>query len=68
MTLVYIRKGYDLNILANIFEVARSVATSIIITWINVLYLILKDWLIWPTAAQVRASLPKDFPEEYSDT
>ncbi len=26
------------------------------------------DWLIWPTVVQVHASLPKDFPEQYSDT
>ncbi|XP_076029393.1 uncharacterized protein LOC143018143 [Oratosquilla oratoria] len=68
MTLLHLRKGYDLGTLGDLFEVARSVASSIIITWINVLYLVPKDWLIWPTAAQVRASLPKDFPEEYSDT
>ncbi|XP_063857624.1 uncharacterized protein LOC135099123 [Scylla paramamosain] len=68
MTLVHIRTGFDLSTLADLWEVAQSVASSIIITWINILYLVLKDWLIWPTAAQVRASLPKDFPEEYSDT
>ena len=68
MTLVYIRTGFDFSILADLFEVVKSVASSIIITWINVLYSVLKDWLIWPTAAQVHASLPKDFPEQYSDT
>lgn len=68
MTLVYIRTGYDVNMLADLLEVPQSVASTIIITWINILYLVLKDWLIWPTAAQVRASLPENFPEQYSDT
>ncbi|XP_045113935.1 uncharacterized protein LOC123506115 isoform X2 [Portunus trituberculatus] len=68
MTLVHIRTGYDVTTLGDLFEVSLNVASSIIITWINVLYLVMKDWLIWPTAAQVRASLPDDFPKEYSDT
>ncbi len=68
MTPVYIRRGYDVNVLADLFEVSHSVASSIITTRINILYLVLKDWLLWPTAAQVRASLPKDFPGQYSDT
>ncbi len=65
---MYIRTGYDVNMLADLLEVPQSVASTIIITWINILYLVLKDCLIWPTAVQVRASLPEDFPEQYSDT
>lgn len=68
MTLEDIRTGYDVTTIGDLFEVPRSVASSIKIIWINVLHLVMKNWLIWPTAAQVRASLSEDFLREYSDT
>lgn len=68
MTLVFLRVGYDYQMLGNFFDVSRSVVSCTVITWINVLYTLLKDWLVWPSAAEVRASLPKDYPDQYADT
>ena len=68
MTLVFIRLGYDYHVLGDFFDVSKSVVSSVIITWINILYAVLADWIKWPSAEQVRTSLPKDFPTEYADT
>ncbi len=36
-------------------------------TWINVLFEVVKNWLIWPSAQEVQSSLPKSYPAKYGD-
>ncbi|RUM28700.1 MAG: hypothetical protein DSY42_07915 [Aquifex sp.] len=57
-----------IRILADWFGISKSSVTCIINTWINLLYQILKDWLIWPSADQVKSTLPANFPPKYADT
>ncbi|RUM31001.1 MAG: hypothetical protein DSY42_03545 [Aquifex sp.] len=68
LTLVYIRQGITVCFLSDMFGVSVSTVTCIVNTWINVLYQIMKNWLIWPSAQQVRSTLPKNYPAKYADT
>ncbi len=68
LTLVYIREGMTMRILADWFGLSTTSVTCIINTWINLLYQILKNWLIWPSAEQVKSKLPKNYPAKYADT
>ncbi len=68
LTLVYILEGMTMRILADWFGLSRTSVACIINTWINLIYQILKDWLIWPSAEQVKSMLPKNYPEKYADT
>ncbi len=67
ITLVYIRQGLTVWFLGDLFGVAQSSITCITNTWINVLYEILQHWLLWPSAQQVRDSLPVGYPTKYAD-
>lgn len=68
LILVFIREGMTIQILADWFGISRSAVSCIIHTWINLLYQVLKNWFIWPSAEQVRNKLPANFPKEYADT
>lgn len=68
LSLVYIRQGIDLSVLADWFEISKSWAGSVVKSWINILATILNELLIYPSAAVVRSHLPPDYPPEYSDT
>lgn len=68
LTLVFLREGYNYNALGSLFEISPTLVGSIIPTWINILYTELQDWLVYPSAAEVRASLPRDYPVQYADT
>ena len=68
LTLVYIRQGFDLAVLADLFQVSHSWAGIIVKTWINVLATVLRELLVYPSAEIVRSWLPPDYPIQYSDT
>ncbi len=68
LTLVYIRQGITGHFLSDLFGVSPSTVAVIINTWVNALYQIMKNWLIWPSAEQVRNTLPNNYPVKYSDT
>ncbi len=34
---------------------------------LTLIYQILKEWLIWPSAEQVKSKLPKNYPAKYTD-
>lgn len=57
-----------MRILADWFGISKSSVTCIINTQINLLYQILKDQLIWPSADQVKSTLPASFSPKYADT
>lgn len=68
LTLVYIRQGLTARILSDLFGVSTSTVTCIIHTWINVLFQLMRNWLIWPSAQQVRSTVPETYPAKYADT
>lgn len=61
LTLVRIRRGLDVEVLADIFAISCSSISRIFITWINLLQLELKFLIQWPTRDQIRLKLPKVF-------
>lgn len=68
LTLMYIRQGVTTWLLGDLFGVSKTSVTCITNTWINVLYEILQSWLLWPSAKEVRDSLPAWYPVKYADT
>lgn len=68
LTLMFLRRGITMKFLGDLFGVSRTSVTCIIHTWVNVLYQILKHWLIWPSAERVKEALPKSYPAKYADT
>ncbi len=68
LTLTYMRQGFTRRVLSDFFGVSESTVTCITITWINVLFEVVKNWLIWPSAQEVKSSLPKSYPAKYRDT
>ncbi|XP_045130424.1 uncharacterized protein LOC123515644 [Portunus trituberculatus] len=68
LTLVYMRRGFTRHSLSDFFGVSQRTITCITTTWISVLFEIMKNWLLWPSAQEVRNSLPKNFPPQYADT
>ncbi len=68
LILVHIKQGMTRGVLADLFGVSEISVTSIINTWINLLYQILKNWLMWPPAKEVKSKLSKDYPVKYADT
>lgn len=68
LTLVYLREGLSMNILGSWFAVSLSNVSSIISTWVNLMFQILKKYLVWPSTEQVKSSLPSSYPAEYADT
>ncbi len=67
LTLVYIQQELTARILSDLFGVSTSTVTRIIHTWINVLYQLMRNWLIWPSAQQVRSTVPETYPAKYAD-
>lgn len=68
IVLVYLKQGLPTKLLGDMFGVSRTSVTSITHTWINVLYQVLKHWLVWPSAEQVKTNLPSTYPAKYADT
>lgn len=69
MCLLRLRRGLEVDHLADLFAVSPSLVSKICTTWINFLYLELKFLIRWPTREQVRSNLPlcfKQFPKTRS--
>ena len=65
LTLVRIRRGYDVVILAYQFGVTTSQVVRVVTSWINFLAKCFKPLIKWPTTETVKGNLPstfKDFP------
>lgn len=69
MTLVRLRLNLPLMLLADLFHVSTSKVSEITTTWICYLHqTLVPALLIWPSQAQVRASLPKEFSKYFPQT
>lgn len=61
MTLVRIRRGYDVVLLSHLFGVANSHVCRILPSWINFLAKCFKPLIKWPTKEVVEKNLPESF-------
>ena len=68
LVLVRLRLGLLEDDLAYRFGVSQSTVSRIIITWINFLYLQLKQIPLWSPKALVMSYMPKEFKEKYPST
>jgi len=68
MTMLRLRAGLFEQDIANRFQVSQSTVSRIICTWINFLYLKLKDIPLWPPRELVQMNMPKQFQEKYPST
>ena len=68
LVLVRLRLGLLEEDLAYRFGVSQSTVSRIIITWINFLYLQLKQIPLWSPKALVMSYMPKAFKEKYPST
>ena len=68
LTMVRLRRGTDLRMLADLYFLDTGTVSRILHTMINFLYLRLGKVPIWPTRAQVAAKMPDVFQDLYSTT
>ena len=68
MTMLRLRAGLFEQDIANRFQVSQSTVSRIVCTWINFLYLKLKDIPLWPPRELVQMNMPKQFREKYPST
>lgn len=61
LVLVRLRRGFDVEVLGDLFGIHASNISRIFITWINFLYLEFKFLIARPSKEQVKSTLPKQF-------
>lgn len=68
LTLVFLRRCFQKNILADLFWVSQATVCFTINTWINVLYQVLTITLKWSSVETVKENLPPGYSEAYNNT
>ena len=68
MTLVRLRLGLFEQDLAYRFGISQSTVSRITSTWINFLYLKVKEIPLWPPKELVKANMPREFKTRYPTT
>ena len=68
LVLVRLRLGLFEQDIAYRFGISQSTVSRIFSTWINLLYLQLKQIPIWPPKALILSGMPKVFKEKYPST
>ena len=68
LTLVRLRLGLMEQDLAYRFNVSQSTVSRIIVTWLNLLYLKLKEIPLWMPKGLVHAAMPEQFKKNYPTT
>ena len=61
LTLVKIRRGYDLEIISFLFGISKRQSYKIFIMWVNFLSECFSNLLIWPSKEVNKANLPEAF-------
>ena len=61
LTLVRIRRGYDVELLSHLFGISKSHVCWVLPSWINFLAKCLKPLIKWPSKDVVKANLPHSF-------
>ena len=65
LTLIRLRRNFSMMHLAFLFKTSESTVSSLIITWINFLYIRLGSICIWPSRKIVQKTLPASMKEKY---
>ena len=68
ITLCRLRQGFPEEHLAHLYGVSQTTISRIMITWVNLLYLRLKDVPMWPTREMINKHMPEQFKEIYPST
>ena len=68
MTMVHLRLGLLEQGITHRFQVSQSTVSRIICTWINFLFLKLKEIPLWPPKELVQMNMPAEFQEKYPST
>ena len=68
MTMVRLRLGLLEQDIAFRFQVSQSTVSRITCTWINFLYLKLKEIPLWPSKELIQMNMPREFKEKYPST
>ncbi|CAB3979541.1 Hypothetical predicted protein [Paramuricea clavata] len=69
ITLCRTRQGFPEEHLAHLYGVSQSTTSKIIVTWVNFLYLKLKDDVpMWPSRELVDKYMPEQFKEKFPST
>lgn len=68
LTLVRLRAGLTEQDIAYRFELSQSTVSRIVTTWINFMYLELKQIPLWPPRELIQANMPKQFKDMYPNT
>ena len=65
LTLVRLRKDFDVHHLAYLFRVSEGTVTNTFITWINFMYVKFGSICIWPYSLAVKQKLPHSMKEKF---
>ena len=65
LTLVRLRRNFDIFHISYLFQVSEATVTNTILTWINFMYVKFGSLCIWPTREQVKAVIPKSMKEKF---
>lgn len=68
ITFCRLRQGFAEEHLAHLYGISQATISRIIITWVNLLYLRLKDVPMWPSREKVNKHMPGQFKEKYPST
>ena len=68
ITLSQLRQGFPEEHLAHLYGVLQSTISRIILSWINFLYLRLKDVPMWPYKELINKHMPEQFKEKFAST
>ncbi|XP_068671614.1 uncharacterized protein [Montipora foliosa] len=65
---IRLRQGFAEDHLAYLYGISQATVSRIVITWVNLLYLRLKDIPLWPSREMVDKYMPEQFKEKYPST
>ena len=65
LTLVRLRRNFDVHHLAYLFRVSEGTVINTFITWINFMYVKLGSICIWPSFLTVKQKLPRSMKEKF---
>ena len=68
ITLCRLRQGFPEEHLAHLYGKSQATISRIIVTWVNLLYLRLKDVPMWPSREMIDKHMPEQFKEKYPST